>query len=75
MGDSGKHLVINNRAMNKVTKKLNLAVPKVKDMISKLNGVKYFQPWITQLDTMTHPSTMPQSLKQPSHHLLENMGT
>ena len=41
-GDGGKHLVINYRALNKVTRKFTWPMPKVEDIFSKLNGAKYF---------------------------------
>ena len=36
-GDGGKHLVIDYRALNKVTRKFTWPIPKVKDIFSKLN--------------------------------------
>ena len=41
-GDGGKQLVTDNKALNKVTRKFNWPMPKVKDTFSKLNGAKYF---------------------------------
>ena len=41
-GDQGKWLVINYRALNKITRKFTWPVPKVEDIFSKLNGSKYF---------------------------------
>ena len=41
-GDGGKCLVINYRALNKVTRKFTLPLPKVEDIFSKLNGATYF---------------------------------
>ena len=38
----GKHLVINYRALNKVTGKFTWPMPKVEDIFSKLNGATYF---------------------------------
>ena len=40
--DEGKHLVINYRALNKVTRKFTWPMPKVEDIFSKLNGATYF---------------------------------
>ena len=55
-GDGGKHLVIDYRALNKVTRKFMWPMPKVEDIFSKLNGATYF----TTLDLCTgippHPS-------------------
>ena len=41
-GDGGKQLVIDYRALNKVTRKFTCPMPKVEDIFSKLNGAKYF---------------------------------
>ena len=41
-GDGGKHLVINYRALNKVTRKFTWPMPKVEDIFLKLNGATYF---------------------------------
>ena len=41
-GDGGKQLVIDYHTLNKVTKKFTWPMPKVEDIFSKLNGVKYF---------------------------------
>ena len=40
--DGGKHLVIDYRALNKVTKKFTWPMPKVEGIFSKLNGATYF---------------------------------
>ena len=42
IGDRGKCLVIDYRALNKVTRKLTWPMPKVEDIFSKLNGATYF---------------------------------
>ena len=41
-GDGGKHLVIDYRALNKVTRKFVWPMPKVEDIFSQFNGAKYF---------------------------------
>ena len=41
-GDRGKRLVIDYRALNKVTRKFVWLIPKVEDIFSQLNGAKYF---------------------------------
>ena len=41
-GDGGKHLVIDYRALNKVTRKFVWPMPKVEHIFSQLNGAKYF---------------------------------
>ena len=48
-GDGSKHLVIDYRTFNKVTRKFRWPMPKVKDIFSKLNGATYF----TTLDLCT----------------------
>ena len=48
-GDGGKCLVIDYRALNKVTRKFTWPMPKVEDIFSKLNGATYF----TALDLCT----------------------
>ena len=40
--DGGKQLVINYRALNKVTRRFTWPMPKVEVIFSKLNGAKYF---------------------------------
>ena len=44
-GDGGKCLVIDYRALNKVTRKFTWPMPKVEDIFSKLNGATYFTTW------------------------------
>ena len=41
-GDGGKHLVINYRVLNKVSRNFTWPMPKVEDIFSKLNGATYF---------------------------------
>ena len=41
-GDGGKHLVIDYRALNKITRKFTWSMPKVEGIFSKLNGATYF---------------------------------
>ena len=41
-GNGGNHLVIDYRALNKVTRKFTWPMPKVEDIFSKLNGATYF---------------------------------
>ena len=41
-GDGGKHLIIDYRALNKVTRKFMWPMPKVEDIFSQLNGANYF---------------------------------
>ena len=44
-GDGGKCLVIDYRALNKVTRKFTWPKPKVEDIFSKLNGADISPPW------------------------------
>ena len=41
-GDGGRHLVIDYRALNKVTRKFTWPMPKVEDIFSKCNRATYF---------------------------------
>ena len=41
-GDGGKQLVVDYRALNRVTRKFTWPMPKVEDIFSELNGAKYF---------------------------------
>ena len=41
-GNGGKNLVIDYRALNKLTRKFTWPMPKVEDICSKLNGATYF---------------------------------
>ena len=41
-GDGGKRLIIDYRALNKVTRKFVWPMPKLEDIFSQLNGAKYF---------------------------------
>ena len=41
-GDGGKHLVIDYRALNKVTRKFTWPMPKVENIFSKMNGATFF---------------------------------
>ena len=41
-GNGGKCLVVDYRALNKVTRKFTWSMPKVEDIFSKLNGATYF---------------------------------
>ena len=59
-GDGGKCLVIDYRALNKVTRIFTWPMPKVEDIFSKLNGATYF----TTLDLCTGYHHIP--LDKPS---------
>ena len=63
-GNGGKCLVIDYRALNKVTRKFTWPMPKVEDIFSKLNGATYFTTLDLQagyhhipLDTPSIPKT------------------
>ena len=72
-GDGGKHLVIDYRALKKVTRKFTWPMPKVEDIFSKLNRATYF----TTLDLHAgyHHIPLESHLypKLPLTLLLENM--
>ena len=59
-GDGGKHLVIDYRVLNKVTRKFTWPMPKVEDIFSILNRATYF----TTLDLCTGSHHIP--LDKPS---------
>ena len=54
-GNEGKCLVIDYRALNKVTRKFTWPMPKVEDIFSKLNRATYSQHWTFEQDTITYP--------------------
>ena len=74
-GDGGKHLIIDNRALNKVMRKFVWPMPKVEDIFSQLNGAKYFST--LDLRAGYHHIGQPQIRypKQHLHHHLANMNT
>ena len=72
-GDGEKQLVIDYHALNKVTRKFTLPMPKVEDIFSKLNGAKYFQPWIYELVTTLYLLINLPYLKWHSIHHLANV--
>ena len=73
-GDRGKCLVIDYRALNKVTRKFTWPMPKVEDIFSKLNGATYFTTLdLCMQDIITFPWTNPLYPRQHSTHPLENM--
>ena len=62
-GDGGKHLVIDYRALNKVTWKFTCPMPKVEDIFSKLNGATYFTTLGLQAGYHHIPLDKPSILK------------
>ena len=72
-GDGGKHLVIDYRTLNKVTRKFTWPMPKVEDIFSKLNRATNF----TTLDLHAgyHHIPLANHLYPRQHliHPLENM--
>ena len=72
-GDGGKHLVIDYRALNKVTRKFTWPMPKVEDIFSKLNGSTYFTTLdLGQVTTTYHWISLPYQ-KQHLIHPLANL--
>ena len=71
--DGGKRLVIDYRALNKVTRKFTWPMPKVEDIFSKLNGATYFSTLIFAQDITTSPWINPLYQKPLSILPLENL--
>ena len=72
-GNGGKHLVIDYRALNKVTRKFTWPMPKVEDIFSKLNGATYFTTLDLEQDTITFPWINHLYPKQHLIHPSENL--
>ena len=72
-GDRGKHLVIDYRALNKVTRKFTWPKPKVGDIFSKLNGATYFSTLDLRAGYHHTPLDKPSIPKQLLIHLLANL--
>ena len=72
-GDGGQHLVINYRALTKVTRKLTLPMPKVEDIFSKLNGATYFTTLGLRAGFQHIPLDKPSIRKMALIHPLQNM--
>ena len=71
-GDGGKCLVIDYRALNKVTSKFTWPMPKVEDIFSKLNGATYF----TTLDLRAGYHHIPLDKPSiPKHFLIHLLGS
>ena len=62
-GNGGKCLVIDYRALNKVTRKFTWPMPKVEDIFSKLNGATYFTTLDLQAGCHHIPLDKPSILK------------
>ena len=62
-GDGGKHLVVDYRALNKVTGKFTWPMPKVEDVFTKLNGATYFTTLDLQAGYHHIPLDKPSILK------------
>ena len=63
-GIGGKHLVINFRALNKVTWKFMWLMPRGEDVFSKVNGAKYFSTldlWTGYHDIPCYEDSIPQT--------------
>ena len=61
--DGGKHLVIDYRALNKVTRKFTWPMSKVEDIFPKLNGAIYFTTLALQAGYHHIPLDKPSILK------------
>ena len=72
-GNAGKCLVIDYRALKKVTRKFTWPMPKVEDIFSKLNRATYLQPWTFEQDTITYLWINLLYLKQHLIHPSENL--
>ena len=72
-GNGGKCLVIDYRALNKVTRKFTWPMPKVEDIFSKLNGATYFTTLDLQAGYHHIPLDKPSIPKQHLIHPLENL--
>ena len=72
-GDGGKHLIIDYRALNKVTRKFVWPMPKVEDIFSQLNGAKYFSTLDLRAGYHHIGLTTDSIPKQHLHHHLANM--
>ena len=74
-GDGGKCLVIDYRALNKVTRKFTWPMPKVEDIFSKLNRATYFTTLDLQAGYHHIPLDKSSIPKQLLTHLLGSMNT
>ena len=72
-GDGGKCLVIDYRALNKVTRKFTWPMPKVEDIFSKLNGATYCTTLDLQAGYHHIPLDKPSIPKQLLTHPSESM--
>ena len=70
-GHGGKHLVIDYRVLNKVTRKSTWPMPKVEEIFSKLNRATYFTT--LEQDTTTYLWINLLYQKQHLIHLLESL--
>ena len=74
-GDGGKCLVIDYRALNKVTRKFTWPMPKVEDIFSKLSRATYFTTLHLRAGYHHIPLDKPSIPKQHLIHLLETLNT
>ena len=72
-GDGGKCLVIDYRALNKVTRKFTWPMPKVEDIFSKLNGATYFTTLDLRAGYHHIPLEKPSCQKWHLIHLSTNL--
>ena len=71
-GNGGKCLVIDYRALNKVTPNFVWSMPRVEDIFAKLNGAEYFSTLTSMLVIITYPLMKTLFPKKLLHLLLEN---
>ena len=72
-GDGGKCLVIDYRALNRVTRKFTLPMPKVEDIFSKLNRATYFITLDLRAGYYHIPLDKPSIPKTAFNSLLANL--
>ena len=74
-GDGGKCLVIDYRALNKVTRKFTWPMPKVEDIFSKLNRATYFTTLDLRAGYHHIPLDKPSIPKTAFRSLLASLNT
>ena len=72
-GNGGKYLVIDYRALNKVTRKFTWPMPKVEDIFSKLIKATYFTTLDLRAGYQYIPLDKPSIPKTALIHLSENL--
>ena len=72
-GNGGKHLEMDYRALNKVTRKFTWPMPKVEDIFSKLNEATYFTTLALRAGYHHIPLDKPSIPKQHLIHFLASL--